>query len=50
MRTVKITYTNGDHFITRINGNEETIKRYYAIGSTVGIDNKNVIDKVEILN
>ncbi|MFC0946343.1 hypothetical protein ACFGWO_11605 [Pasteurella multocida] len=50
MRTIKITYTNGDHFITRINGDEETIKRYYAVGSSVGIDNNNIIAKVEILN
>lgn len=50
MRTVKITFANGDCLTTRINGDDETIKRYYAIGSMVGIDNKNVIAKVEILN
>jgi hypothetical protein len=33
MRTIKAIMENGDYIITRINGSEERIKRYY-IGST----------------
>lgn len=36
MRTIKVTYDNGDSTITNINGTESEIKDYY-IGSTFNI-------------
>lgn len=29
MRTIKVTFDNDDYLITRINGTEEEIERYY---------------------
>lgn len=33
MRTVRITYSDGDSTVTRINGTEEEIRQYYRIGN-----------------
>ena len=33
MKTVKITYSDGDQTITRINGTEAEIRKYYRIGN-----------------
>lgn len=33
MRTVKVTYSDGDSTVTRINGTEEEIRQYYRIGN-----------------
>lgn len=49
MRTVKITFESGNTLTTRINGTEEIIKRYYAIGSTVGFDNNDKITALEFI-
>lgn len=41
MRTVKVTFANGDTITTAINGTEETIKDYYRIGKVFNIGNVN---------
>lgn len=38
MRTIKVTFDNGDSIITNINGTESEIKDYY-IGSAFNIGN-----------
>ncbi|WP_409499849.1 hypothetical protein ACJ7Z2_07400 [Mannheimia glucosida] len=48
-RTVKVIYDDGDYFFTRINGDEQTIRSYYAIGSSVGFDDSRKIAAIEIL-
>lgn len=49
-RTVKITLLSGNEIITAINGTEETIRNYYAIGSIVGCDNNDPITGLEFLD
>ncbi|MEN2900474.1 hypothetical protein NJNGDCLN_02135 [Mannheimia haemolytica] len=48
-RTVKVIYDDGDYFFTLINADEQTIRNYYAIGSSIGFDNTRKIVAVEIL-
>lgn len=48
-RTVKVIYDDGDYFFTLINADEQTIRNYYAIGSSIGLDNTRKIVAVEIL-
>lgn len=48
-RVVKVIYDDGDYFFTRINADEQTIRSYYAIGSSIGFDNTRKIIAVEIL-
>lgn len=48
-RIVKVIYDDGDYFFTRINADEQTIRRYYAIGSSVGFDDPRKIVAIEIL-
>ncbi|MDC2825728.1 hypothetical protein PHA51_06710 [Rodentibacter pneumotropicus] len=50
MHTVKITFESGDHVITRIKGTENDIRTYYAIGSTIGFDNRDRIVRVEFIS
>lgn len=37
MRVVKVLFGNGDSITTSINGTEDEIKRYYAIGRPFNI-------------
>lgn len=48
-RTVKVIYDDGDYFFTRINADEQTIRSYYAIGSSVSFDDSRKIVSIEIL-
>lgn len=48
--TVKVTFEDGDYFYTRINADEQTIRRNYAIGSKIGFDDDRKIISVEIIN
>ncbi|HDL4619007.1 TPA: hypothetical protein PW968_002497 [Mannheimia haemolytica] len=48
-RTVKVIYDDGDYFFTLINADEQAIRNYYAIGSSIGFDNTRKIVAVEIL-
>lgn len=34
MKTVKVTFSDGDYIITSINGTEEEIRNYYRVGKT----------------
>jgi len=34
MKTVKITFSDGDFLVTNINGTEEEIRNYFRIGNT----------------
>ena len=36
-RGVRVTFDNGDHILTEINGTEETITEYYKIGREFNI-------------
>ncbi|MDW1007470.1 hypothetical protein P2L60_12930 [Mannheimia haemolytica] len=48
-RIVKVIYGDGDYFFTRINADEQAIRNYYAIGSSIGFDDIRKIIAVEIL-
>lgn len=48
-RIVKVIYDDGDYFFTRINADEQAIRNYYAIGSSIGFDDIRKIIDVEIL-
>ncbi|AGQ24482.1 TPA: hypothetical protein PXF07_002474 [Mannheimia haemolytica] len=48
-RIVKVIYDDGDYFFTRINADEQAIRNYYAIGSSIGFDDIRKIIAVEIL-
>lgn len=39
MRTVKVSYANNDTITTSINGTEDEIKTYFAIGRQFNIGN-----------
>ena len=39
MQTVKVTYSDGDTITTGINGTNQEIKEYFAIGRTFNIGN-----------
>jgi len=49
LRPVKVTFGNGDHIKTCINGNKETIKEYYAIGKyfNLGHSNPDIEDNMQ---
>lgn len=53
MRHIKITYSNGDHTYTRINGSTEDIERYY-LGKVFNLgavgDNMQIALRVEFLD
>ncbi len=53
MRTVKVTYANGDHIVTGINGTEDEIRQYFSIGRVFNIgsveDNLQSITKLEFI-
>lgn len=55
MKNIKVTFTNGDHLITRINADEAFIAEYYKEGTKTtywngGTEEKTrIISKVEIL-
>ena len=54
MQSVKVTFENGDHFVTSINGTDESILAYYKPGNTfnVGIgpsDNIQTVKTAEIV-
>lgn len=53
MRTVKVSFKNGNYFITRINGTESEIRHYYEIGSRFNIgsveDDWQIVSAVEFL-
>ena len=53
MKAVKVTYTNGDKISTNINGTDEEIKAYFAIGKTFNIgsveDNLQQVTELEFL-
>ena len=34
---VKVTFGDGDHILTEINGTEESVREYYAIGRTFNL-------------
>lgn len=34
---VKVTFDNGDHICTEINGTKETVSDYYAVGKTFNL-------------
>lgn len=34
---VKVTFDNGDHLLTEINGTEESVREYYRIGKVFNI-------------
>lgn len=40
MRTVKVSYSNGDTITTGINGTDEEIRQYFAVGRAfnMGVD------------
>lgn len=48
--TVKVTFEDGDYFYTQLNADIQTIYRYYAVDSTIGIDNERKITAVEVIN
>ncbi|HHW7474907.1 TPA: hypothetical protein ACU207_002092 [Mannheimia haemolytica] len=48
-RIVKVICDDGDYFFTRINADEQAIRNYYAIGSSIGFDDIRKIIAVEIL-
>ena len=54
MRTIKVTFANGNHLITRANGTEDEIASYFEIGTDMNIgsveDDIQKITKVEFLN
>lgn len=35
--TVKVTFENGDYFITDINGTADTVREYYKIGAVFNL-------------
>ncbi len=37
MKTVKVSYSNGDSIVTSINGTDNEIKAYFAIGRPFNI-------------
>ena len=48
MRTVTVNFTKGDQVITDINGTNETIAEYYAIGKTFNLgSNSDKLDTVK---
>ena len=52
MKSVTVTFTDGETIKTRINGSNDTIREYYAVGSQMNVgsvqDNYKTIEKVEI--
>lgn len=50
IHTVKVTFNDGDYFYTKINADEQTIRRYYVVGSAIGIDDGRKIASVEVIN
>lgn len=44
MKTVKVTYANGDSITTGINGSDDEIRQYFAIGRrfNIGSDDDNM--------
>lgn len=50
IHTVKVTFEDGDYFYTKINADEQTIRRYYAVSSSIGIDDDRKIVSVEVIN
>jgi len=57
MRLVKVTFSNGDTITTSINGTDEELKQYYAIGRYFNLgpapdgseDNMQKVTQLEIL-
>lgn len=50
LHTVKVAFDDGDFFYTQISADEDTIRRYYAVGSTIGFDDDRKIISVEIIH
>lgn len=50
MRTVKIFFQSGDTVVTRINGTQQQIKAYYAVGTVVGFDCNDKIIRLEFID
>jgi hypothetical protein len=50
MRTVKVKFSDGNEIITQINGTEEEIKKYYAVGSVFNIGDGAGGDKLATVN
>ena len=52
-RAVKVTFANGDTISTEINGTEETIRNYYAIGKYFNLgrvgDNMQAVTNLEFI-
>lgn len=50
-KNVKVTFEDGDHIITRINGTEEEIKKYYSGTFNLGpvTDNMQKVVGVEFI-
>lgn len=50
MRTVKVTFEDGNSLVTSINGNDSDIREYYKIGNVfnLGTDSDN-LQKVKTL-
>lgn len=53
MKTVKVTYANGDTITTGINGTEAEVRQYFAIGRVFNIgsvdDNLQAITSLEFI-
>lgn len=47
---IKVIFDDGDYFETKINADEKTIRNYYVVGSSIGIDDSRMIVAIEILN
>ena len=53
MKTVRVTFSNGDTITTGINGTLAEIERYYSVGNVFNIgcvdDNMQAVTKLEFL-
>lgn len=50
-REVKVSFINGDHFCTAINGTEKSIRDYYKVGKVfnIGLGPDDNLDRVKSL-